>query len=76
MDSEEIRLLKKIRSHKETIIKYGTYTITDEPEADEPITDNTATTNVSADEDQDAKIAEIMNKFASNIQDNVNSLFD
>lgn len=27
-------------------------------------------------EEQDAKIAEIMNKFASNIQDNVSSLFD
>lgn len=80
---EETRLLQKIMTRKQVIIKNGTYNMVREPipspESDENPEyqeDTSVLETAELSEEQDAKIAEIMNKFASNIQDNVSSLFN
>lgn len=79
MDAEEERLLKKIRTRNNVIFKYGTYTMVDPDNnnsADTYSSDSSLDVSETAVSEEDAKIAEIMNKFSSNIQNNVNSLFD
>lgn len=66
---EETRILQKIRTKHQTIFKNGTYNIVREPVEEETPDDSMSAL------DQD-KIAEIMNKFTNNIQNNVSDLFN
>lgn len=77
---------KKIRARRQTIIKNGTYIYspkTEEPEDSSAVYDSDdmesmdyAASTDTAQAEEDAKVAEILAKFNSNIQNNVNSLFD